>query len=168
MSALGSSITAVTIIASLVIAMVLAGVSTIFVAVLLVLLALCVTVDVVVTRRRIQRLAAARAGEDIGAFARAFDRQSDPFDPRVVRAVWEALVPYVECDGRRVPLRPTDRISEDLHIDVDDIDMGIVQEVAERAGRSLENVEANPRYGHVKTVGDLVRLVSSQPPRCAG
>ena len=116
--------------------------------------------------QHLRRLAADRVGEDIGTFARAFDRRSEPFDPWVVRAAWDALQPYVSFRGGGLPLRPTDRLGEDLDIDPDDIDMGLVQEIAERAGRSLENVERNPIYGRVETVGDLVRLLSSQP-QCA-
>ena len=118
-------------------------------------------------RGHLQRLAAERRGEDIGSFARAFDRRLEPFDPRVVRAVWDALQPYVTYRGGRAPLRPTDRIDEDLEIDQDDIDTCVLQEVAERAGRSLDGIEANPWYGRVTTVGDLVRLLSAQPGRPA-
>src|SRR4030095_4437057 len=57
------------------------------------------------------RLSKERTGEDIGTFARAFDRRSESFDPWVVRATWEALQPYVSF-----PLRPTDRLVEDLCI----------------------------------------------------
>ena len=117
--------------------------------------------------RRLKNLAASRSGEDIGTFARAFDRRNEPFDPHVVRAVWDALQPYAKFRGGSVPIRPTDRIDEDLGIDWDDIDMGLAQEVADRVGRSLENIEANPLYGRVSTVGDLVRLISSQPRTAA-
>src|SRR4051812_34759957 len=42
-------------------------------------------------RRRATR-ACERAGEDIGTFARAFDRHGPtPLDPWAVRAVWDAL-----------------------------------------------------------------------------
>jgi hypothetical protein len=115
--------------------------------------------------RRLKNMATSRHDEDIGTFARAFDRRNEPFDPHVVRAVWDALQPYTTFRGGSLPLRPTDRIDQDLGIDWDDIDMGIAQEVAERAGRSLANVDSNPLYGRVSTVGDLVRLISSQPPR---
>jgi len=131
------------------------------------LLSVLWTTSVVTDNRRLRRLAGDRVGEDIGTFARAFDRRREPFDPRVVRAVWDALQPYVAFSGGSVPLRPTDRIDEDLNIDADDIDMGVLQEIAERVGRTLENVEANSIYGHVATVGDLVRLVSAQPSRAA-
>ena len=117
----------------------------------------------VIIDRRLKNLAAGRQGEDIGTFARGFDRRNEPFDPHVVRAVWDALQPYAKFRGGSVPIRPTDRIDEDLGIDWDDIDMGLAQEVAERTGRSLDNIEANPLFGHVSTVGDLVRLISSQP-----
>jgi hypothetical protein len=112
--------------------------------------------------RRLRRLAAERAGEDIGTFARAFDRRAEPFDPWVVRATWDALQPYVTFRGGRVPLRPTDRLVDDLCIDPDDIDFDLVKEVAERSGRSLDQPETNPYYGRVDTVGDFVRFISCQ------
>ena len=104
--------------------------------------------------------------EDIGTFARAFDRRGDWFSPHVVRAVWDALEPYVTLGGSRVPVRPTDRIDEDLHIDWDDIEL-MLSEVANRTGRSIEGIEENPWYGRVRTVGDMVRLLSAQPLRPA-
>ena len=118
-------------------------------------------------RRQLQRLAAGRENEDIGTFARSFDRRREPFDPHVVRAVWDAFQPYLQFRSRSVPVRATDRIDEDLHIDWDDIDMGLLEEVAQRAGRSLDDLEANPYYGRVSTVGDFVRLVSALRPRSA-
>src|SRR5689334_4837994 len=45
--------------------------------------------------RYLRRLAAQRIGEDIGTFARVFDRRSPSFDPWVVRATWDVLEPYV-------------------------------------------------------------------------
>lgn len=118
-------------------------------------------------RRQLRRVATERVGEDIGSFARAFDRRTEPFDPWVVRAVWDVLQPYVTFGGGRAPLRPSDRLGDDLRIDPDDIDMAIVQKVAARTGRSLERVEENPFHGRVTTVGDLVRLLSGQAPRGA-
>jgi hypothetical protein len=117
-----------------------------------------------VGNRHLSRLAAERAGEDIGTFARAFDRRTEAFDPWVVRATWDALEPYVVFPKGRVPLRPTDRLEEDLHIDPLDIHFDLVQEVAERSGRSLDETESNPLFGHVETVGDFVRFITWQPP----
>jgi hypothetical protein len=63
-----------------------------------------------VLRRHHHHLLDQRPGEDIGTFARAFDRRAEPFDPWVVRATWDALVPYVTHGDWHVPLRPTDRL----------------------------------------------------------
>ena len=63
--------------------------------------------------RRLARLARERVGEDIGTFARAFDRRATTFDPWVVRAVWDALAPWTELrGGGRLPLRRADVIAE--------------------------------------------------------
>jgi hypothetical protein len=43
---------------------------------------------------RLRRVSAERQGEDIGTFAKAFDRRAPEFDPWVVRAVWDALQAY--------------------------------------------------------------------------
>ena len=117
--------------------------------------------------RYYRRLAAVRVGEDIGTFARALDRRSPSFDPWVVRAVWEALQPYVTYRGGRVPLRPTDELVEQLHVDPEDLELVILPEVAWRAGRSLDGITENPRRGRVATVGDLIDLVAFQPRRGA-
>ena len=42
-------------------------------------------------RRHLGQLASDRIGEDIGTFARGFNRRTEPFDPWVVRATWDAL-----------------------------------------------------------------------------
>jgi hypothetical protein len=116
----------------------------------------------VVTSRHLRRLAARRSGEDIGSFARAFDRRTRPFDPWVVRATWDALQPYVAFDGGKVPIRPTDRLDEDLCIDPE-LQDDLFEQVAERAGRSQEHLEQNPLYGKVVTVGGFVHFVTWQP-----
>jgi hypothetical protein len=117
--------------------------------------------------RQLRQLAATRAAEDISTFARAFDRRGEPFDPWVARAVWDALQAHLRVDGKPVPIRPSDRIVEDLKLDWEDLEFDIVSDIAPRARRSLDGVEQNPLYGQLNTVGDLVRLLSSQPPRAA-
>jgi len=116
------------------------------------------------TVRHLRRLAAGRVGEDIGTFARAFDRRTCSFDPWVVRATWEALQPCVAFRGGRLPLRATDRL-EDLPIDPEDFD-DLFQEVAERSGHSIEQAGLNG-YGNVHTVGDFVRFIINQPRAAA-
>jgi hypothetical protein len=114
---------------------------------------------------RLRGLAQDRQGEDIGSFARSFDRRDgSQLDAWAIRSVWNALVPYTESKGRRVPLRPTDRFEEDLGIDPDDIEE-LVSQLVEQCERIPGNWKANPFYESVTTVGDLVRFVSAQPLR---
>src|SRR5438552_6122826 len=103
-----------------------------------------ITVGTCQHREWLRRLAVERRGEDIGTFARGFDRRSEPFDPWVVRATWDALEPYVVFRGGRVPLRATDRFwgLDALPVDPDDIE-DLLKEVAARSGRSLDQLEAN-------------------------
>jgi hypothetical protein len=114
---------------------------------------------------RLHGIAQDRKGEDIGSFARSFNRRDgSQLDPWAIRAVWNALVPYTEAKGRRVPLRPTDRFEEDLGIDPDDIET-LVNQLVEQCERVPGNWRANPFYDSVATVGDLVYFISAQPLR---
>jgi hypothetical protein len=116
-------------------------------------------------RRRHRGIAQDRQGEDIGSFARSFDRRDGAqLDPWAIRAVWNALVPYTGSKGRRVPLRPTDRFDEDLGIDPDDIEE-LVSHLVEQCERVPGNWKANPFYDSVATAGGLVRFISAQPLR---
>ena len=114
---------------------------------------------------RISRWASDRAGENIGTFARAFDRRAPTFDPWVVRAVWDALAPWTIVRGRRLPLRPSDELA-DLGCVGSDVDE-VFNEAATRARRSVSVSKTNPYYGQVKTVGDLVGMISHQPRETA-
>jgi hypothetical protein len=116
-----------------------------------------------VLRRHHRHLLEQRPGENIGTLARAFDRRAKRFDPWVVRATWDALVPYVTHGDWHVPLRPTDRLEEDLRIDPDDIEFGLIEEVAARSSHTLHNLESYPVSGGLETVGDFVRFITQQP-----
>ena len=112
--------------------------------------------------REQMRRGRARVGEDIGTFARAFDRQASTFDPWVVRAAWDALAPWTLLpDGTRLPLRPTDAI-EDLGCVDDDLEEVIVH-AASRARRHLEPASINGYEDRVVTVGDLVDFLARRP-----
>jgi hypothetical protein len=115
------------------------------------------------SQRRLRALAAARPNENIGTFARGFDRHDPAFDPWVVRAIWDALQPYVFIRSGAPALRATDRLEETLNIDPEDVWDVVLAEAARRAGRSLSSIVSNPMYGKVVTVGDLARLLSLQP-----
>ena len=110
-----------------------------------------------------KRVAASRPGEDIGSFAKAFDRHQPDFDPYVIRAVWDALQQYRTFHRGIAPLRPTDRLES--FMDLEDLDLVVIPEVAARTGRTLESAAANPRYGHVETVVDIVEFFWKQPLR---
>jgi len=126
-------------------------------------LVLFVVIGNAATNRSLRQMASRRTGEDIGTFAWALKRRDAPFDPWVVRATWDALKPYTVFPGGHLPLRPTDRLEDDLRIDPDDIDGEMIQEIAERAGYSLDSTRDNPMYGRVQTVGDLVKFITFQP-----
>jgi hypothetical protein len=112
-----------------------------------------VAVGWVAGHRRVQRIAAARSGESICAFSRSFDRRS--VDPWVVRATYEHLV--TTCG---FPIRPDDRFEQDLCIE--DLDFEAM-DIARRSGRSLHGAEANPLFGKIATVRDLVLFLDHQP-----
>lgn len=102
-----------------------------------------------------------REGESICEFARDFDaRQVDTW---IIRAVYEQLQINLDHVHPAFPVRASDRLKEDLHLDDDDLDIDIAQEVEQRTGRSLESSSSNPYFGKVKTVRDLVMFFQAQP-----
>lgn len=111
----------------------------------------------VVEKRRQQRVAAERREESICSFARSFNCRAT--DTWIVRAVFEEAGAYV-----RFPIRPEDRLEEDLKIDSEDIDY-LAEVIALRTGRPLEECEKNPLCGKVKTVGELVEFFVYQQRR---
>ena len=112
-------------------------------------------------KRRLQRMAKDRAVESICTFARSFDCSET--DTWVVRAVYEQLQAYLRGDVPAFPLRREDNLVKGLGIDPEDLDYDIVDEIAARTGRSLENSEQNPYWEKVETAGDLVQFFLHQP-----
>ena len=129
----------------------------------LVLLASSHLLDTRLQKRRLRTLAAQRVGESICEFARSFDPRA--IDTWVVRAVYEQLQDNVAPYFPHFPLRASDHLSKPLIFDQDDLDLTLVPEIAERTGRSLHGIEANPYFGKVKTVRDLVLFFNAQPLR---
>lgn len=80
-----------------------------------------------------------------------------------MRAVYERV--QQQQHPPAFPLRFEDRLKEDLHIDVGDLDMDVAVEVEQRTGRSLKDADANPYFGKVEPVRDLVLFFSIG--RCA-
>ena len=114
---------------------------------------------------RLARMAQSRAGESICQFARSIDCRR--VDTWVVRAVYEELQRSLSV-AVAVPLRMTDHLQRDLRLDADDLD-DLVVDMAQRARRSLADTSANPLFGKVTTVGDLVEFLQAQSrlPTCA-
>jgi len=78
-------------------------------------------------------------------------------DTWVVRAVYEGIAQ--ECG---VSIRPSDRLEKDLGYLDEDLD-DLVREIAARAGRNIDVTQANPHFGKVVTVEDLVLFIEHQP-----
>jgi hypothetical protein len=106
---------------------------------------------------KLGKLAAARPGESICQFARAFDLQR--YDAVLIRAVYETIQEQV---GRPlVPIRADDRLFKDLALDDDDL-IEILAEASWLTGRSLENIELNPLAERVLRVRHLVEFLHRQ------
>ena len=108
---------------------------------------------------RLAHMAQSRAGESICQFARAIDCRR--VDTWVVRAVYEEVQRSLSV-AVAVPLRVTDHLQRDLQLDADDLD-DLVADMAQRARRSLADTSANPLFGKVTTVGELVEFLQAQP-----
>src|SRR5262245_39351363 len=102
---------------------------------------------------RDRRMAEARKGESICQFARGFDCRN--IDSWIIRAVYE------EFSGS-FPLRPTDRLTEDLRIDGDDLDFSAIH-IPRHMGRRLDGYGRKPMYGKIETVGEGVMFFHLQP-----
>ncbi|WP_298290373.1 hypothetical protein [uncultured Litoreibacter sp.] len=103
------------------------------------------------------RLATARTNEDIGTFARAFDR--NVVDPFVIRAVYEGLQREMAAP---VPVRPEDDLVETLSIDAEDLEDAI-NPMAERCSRDMSNPKACSLFGKIVTAADLVHFLNAMP-----
>jgi len=112
-------------------------------------------------KRRLEVLARDREGESICEFARSFDHHA--VDPWIIRAVYEELQNYLKSDQAVFPIRSTDRLVEDLSVDLEDLNLDVAPTIAQRVGRSVIDTKANPLFGKVHTVGDLVIFFNHQP-----
>jgi hypothetical protein len=102
------------------------------------------------SRRALARLAAARPGESICSFARAFDCRN--VDTWVIRAVYESVQDYLQGDFGRFPLRAEDDLFRTLKIDAEDLELDLLPAMASRCRRRL----APGAHVPAATVGDLV------------
>lgn len=115
------------------------------------------------TKASLRALAAARAGQSICEFSRDFDLRA--IDPWIVRAVYDELQSEIEVAYGLTgfPVRADDRMVADLHIDPEALDLDVVETVADRACRSLDDWAANPFHQDTATVRGLVLFLNAQP-----
>lgn len=106
-------------------------------------------------------LATQRKNEGICQFSRSFNCRE--IDTWVIRAVYEQIQEYVSMNKVSLPLRAEDDLFDLLEIDEEDLDLDLLEEIAQRTGRSMKNTEKNPYYEKVHTLGDLVRFINEQP-----
>ncbi|WP_444908042.1 hypothetical protein ACJJIR_08675 [Microbulbifer sp. SSSA008] len=102
-----------------------------------------------------------RNKDSICTFSRYFDCKS--IDTWVIRAVYEQLQNYISSDSIAFPIKPTDNVFKDLLIDDEDFELDIVEEIAQRTGRTLDHAENNPYYGKANVVENLVYFFNEQP-----
>ncbi|WP_087463118.1 hypothetical protein [Oleiphilus messinensis] len=109
--------------------------------------------------RHFLRLCKEREGLSICEFAREFDPKV--VDTWVIRAVYEQLQAALPT-RQSVPIKASDSLFDTLLLDEDDLDLDLVEEIAQRTGRSLDDPENNPYYGNVTTARNLVLFFNLQ------
>lgn len=131
-----------------------------FAAILLLVLCGCVAVISRRERRRLEAMGSVRDGESICTFARSFDtRRTDTW---IIRAAHQEIQLLLNSYMPHFPLRASDSLLNDLHIDPDEVE-DLIMDIAVRSGRSLDDTESNPFYGRIETVSDLVLFMNAQP-----
>ena len=127
-------------------------------------LSVAVVLAAVVENRRwrahLRGIAESRKGESICTFVQALPVRE--LDTWVVRAVFEELQDHMRDGYPAFPLRPSDRLFDDLKVDPEDLEEQLVVRIAQRTSRSLMDSRANPYYGKVTTVEGLVRFFCAQ------
>lgn len=126
------------------------------------ILAFCVYVTVINRRekRRFERMCSVRDEESICTFARSFSNRY--VDTWVIRAAHQEIQQLMKSYIPTFPVRASDSLLDDLHIDSDDIE-DLLVDIAARSGHSLDETVNNPFYGKINTVRDLVLFINAQP-----
>jgi hypothetical protein len=117
--------------------------------------------DRIFRKKHFMVLLKGRDTDSICTFSRYFECRK--IDTWVIRAVYEQLQNYLAPEKVAFPIRPQDDVFKDLLIDNEDFEFDIVEEIAERAGRSLENTESNRYNGKASIVENLVYFFNEQP-----
>jgi len=109
--------------------------------------------------RYFQNLCKERSGLSICEFAKDFDPKV--VDTWIIRAVYEQLQTALPTK-QNVPIKASDSLFDTLMLDEDDLDLDLIEEIAQRTSRSLEDYESNPYYGKVTTARNLVLFFNHQ------
>lgn len=83
-------------------------------------------------------------------------------DTVIVRAVYESVQADLRYAYPAFPLRPSDHVTRDLHLDAEDMEYTIL-ELARRFDRNLDDYRHNPHYEETDTVGGIIRFLCAQP-----
>ena len=62
-----------------------------------------------------------------------------------------------------VPIRAADRLKDDIPIDIEDLEMDLIANIARRSRRLLTDPTSNPYFGKIRTVADVVLFLNAQP-----
>jgi hypothetical protein len=111
--------------------------------------------------KHFKKLLLDRQSDSICTFTRHFEFRK--IDTWIIRAVYEQLQNYMSGEKENFPIRATDDVFTDLMIDDEDFEYDLVEEIAQRTGRSLENAESNPYYEKTNIVENLVFFFNEQP-----
>ena len=107
----------------------------------------------------IDELYAERKNEDIGTFTRLLDYRN--IDTWIIRAVYEEVNSELGYD-KTLPIRPSDHLENDLKIDIEGLEF-ILTYIFARVGISDKDIEKNPYFGKIETVGDIIHFCNTQP-----
>ena len=116
--------------------------------------------DIKNNKRRLTQLAQGRPHLSICTFARHFDKRA--VDTWIIRATYEEVRSALADDVADFPLCATDSLVNDLGIDPALID-DIASDIAQRTGRSFADPGANPYFGAVENMEELVMFVDALP-----
>ena len=121
---------------------------------------LVVWIATVIINSRLRRLAAERSSDSICSFTRSLDYRC--LDTQVIRATYDEVQHYLDSVSPKFPIRATDRLEQDLHIDYEDTADMLVA-IAKQCGRDLQPSEAWPRKLRFETIADLIHFVCDLP-----
>ena len=77
--------------------------------------------------------------------------------------MYEQLQAHVSPPEIIVPIFASDHLFEDLEIEEEELGETLMEEIAQRTGRSFKDIEKNPYFKNLNTVSDLVYLFQNQP-----